>query len=57
MVDEPVTLGQLEPGESFRLDGDKYVVVENQGTRYVLCQRNKEVVHLEQNYIVDPIEL
>jgi hypothetical protein len=52
---QEVLLGQLEKGEKFRLCGDSLTVLENGGTRYVLCQRKSEVIHIDAETLVDQI--
>lgn len=53
MIDEPPTVGQMMPGEKFLLMGREYTVLENQGTRYVLCQHGKDVENLLSYLVID----
>jgi len=53
---EEIELENLESGEKFRFGGEVMTVLENQGTRYVLCQRGSEVIHLSHDYLVQPID-
>jgi len=50
---EEVLLEQLEDGEVFLMNGEKLTVLENRGTRYVLCQRREEVIHIPANAVVE----
>jgi hypothetical protein len=53
---EEIELENLEAGEKFRFGGEVMTVLENQGTRYVLCERGSEVIHLSHDYLVQPID-
>jgi hypothetical protein len=57
MIDEPVTVGELINGELFEYQYEVYEVLENRGTRYVLCERKRdlELLNIEHNKIVEPI--
>jgi len=57
MIDEPVTVGELINGELFEYEYEVYEVLENRGTRYVLCERKRdlELLNIEHNKIVEPI--
>jgi hypothetical protein len=50
---EEVLLEQLEDGETFLMNGEKLTVLENKGTRYVLCQRREEVIHIPADAVVE----
>jgi len=57
MIDEPVTVGELINGELFEYQYEVYEVLENRGTRYLLCERKRdlELLNIEHNQIVEPI--
>jgi len=57
MIDEPVTVGQLIDGEMFEYRDEVYEVLENRGSRYVLCQRKRDndLLNIEHNQIVEPL--
>jgi hypothetical protein len=57
MIDEPVTVGQLCNGELFEYNDEVFEVLENRGTKYVLCERKRDLdlLNIEHNQIVEPI--
>ena len=57
MIDEPVTVGQLVNGELFEYNDEVFEVLENRGTKYVLCERKRDLdlLNIEHNQIVEPI--
>ena len=57
MIDEPVTVGQLVNGEHFEYNDEVFEVLENRGTKYVLCERKRDLdlLNIEHNQIVEPI--
>jgi len=57
MIDEPVTVGQLIDGEMFEYRDEVYEVLENRGSKYVLCQRKRDndLLNIEHNQIVEPL--
>lgn len=57
MIDEPVTVGELINGELFEYQYEVYEVLENRGTRYLLCERKRdlELLNIEHNKIVEPL--
>jgi hypothetical protein len=57
MIDEPVTVGQLIDGELFEYKDEVFEVLENRGTKYVLCQRKRDLdlLNIQHNQVVEPI--